>query len=60
MSKHQDLKSPVSVVVPEQRFGKFELQYQEYTEVDASIGLTEGHVVGFSDVTRSNFVIFLG
>ncbi|KAK8604395.1 hypothetical protein V6N13_099339 [Hibiscus sabdariffa] len=51
------LKTIFSCIVPDQRSGKVELQYQhEYVGISTSIGLTASPLVNFSGVVGSNFV----
>lgn len=54
------LKTIFSFIVPEQRSGKVELQYQhEYAGISTSIGLTANPIVNFSGVVGTN-VLALG
>ncbi|KAL5223472.1 hypothetical protein ABZP36_010111 [Zizania latifolia] len=49
------LKSILSFVVPDQRSGKFELQYlHDYAGVNVSIGLTANPIVNLSSVFGTN------
>ncbi|OVA09071.1 Eukaryotic porin/Tom40 [Macleaya cordata] len=51
------LKTIFSFIVPDQRSGKVELQYQhDYAGISTSIGLTANPVVNFSGVFGSNIV----
>ncbi|KAE8661414.1 Mitochondrial outer membrane protein porin 1 [Hibiscus syriacus] len=51
------LKTIFSCIVPDQRSGKVELQYQhEYAGISTSIGLTASPLVNFSGVVGNNFV----
>ncbi|KAL4382871.1 hypothetical protein GQ457_15G005040 [Hibiscus cannabinus] len=51
------LKTIFSCIVPDQRSGKVELQYQhEYAGISTSIGLTPNPLVNFSGVVGNNFV----
>ncbi|GLT45341.1 hypothetical protein SLA2020_191780 [Shorea laevis] len=54
------LKTIFSFIVPDQRSGKLELQYQhEYSGISTSIGLTANPIVNFSGVVGNN-VLSLG
>ncbi|GKU99394.1 hypothetical protein SLEP1_g12252 [Rubroshorea leprosula] len=54
------LKMIFSFIVPDQRSGKLELQYQhEYSGISTSIGLTANPIVNFSGVVGNN-VLSLG
>ncbi|GMJ05683.1 ARABIDOPSIS THALIANA VOLTAGE DEPENDENT ANION CHANNEL 1, voltage dependent anion channel 1 [Hibiscus trionum] len=51
------LKTIFSCIVPDQRSGKVELQYQhEYAGISTSIGLTASSLFNFSGVVGNNFV----
>lgn len=51
------LKTILSCKVPDQRFGKFEVQYlHDYAGISTSVGLTANPIVNFSGVVGTNVV----